>query len=199
MVKFSDKNINTVSQLYSSTNLFISWHILQEQNKLQAEPYFQWKQLISAILRSWKDIMKQNTNNSDNFLTHNHHVIRGSKILTVTKITHRELQSDLVSTTKAKPSSNTYFEHLFKNNSIDWKAIYMLPQKTAYNTYLRSFQYKILHNIHFLNQKLFIFWFEASFLCLFGSLEDEISLHLFLDCHTVKPLRTQSDNFFLMI
>ena len=32
---------------------------------------------------------------------------------------------------------------------MDWKVIYMLPRKTAYNTYWQSFQYKILNIITF--------------------------------------------------
>ena len=39
----------------------------------------------------------------------------------------------------------------------DWRKLYILPRKTTKNTYLRSFQYKILNNILFLNKKLFVF------------------------------------------
>ena len=30
--------------------------------------------------------------------------------------------------------SNKYFENLFRDNNIDWKAIYTLPRKISYNT-----------------------------------------------------------------
>ena len=62
---------------------------------------------------------------------------------------------------KVKIYFNLHFKNLCKDSDIDWKAIYKLPQKTAYNTYMRSFQYKILDNIIFLNKKLFIFEFEV--------------------------------------
>ena len=42
-----------------------------------------------------------------------------------------------------------YFENLFKDNYIDWKTIYVLPQETTYIFYLQSFQYKILSNFIF--------------------------------------------------
>ena len=76
--------------------------------------------------------------------------MKGPRILTVDKLTSRELYSYLISTIKVKPSNTyfencMYFENLFKDNNIDWKAIYILPQKTIYNTYLLSFQYKILN------------------------------------------------------
>ena len=76
--------------------------------------------------------------------------MKGPRILTVDKLTSRELYSYLISIIKVKLSNTyfencMYFENLFKDNNIDWKAIYMLPQKTMYNTYLLSFQYKILN------------------------------------------------------
>ena len=57
-------------------------------------------QLVSAIPRSWKDVIKQITNKADDCLTYNHHTIWGSRILTVDKLTSRELYCYLVSTIK---------------------------------------------------------------------------------------------------
>ena len=71
-------------------------------------------------------------------------------MLTDDKLTSKELHSYLISTVKVEPSSNTYFEDFSRDDNIDLKAIYMLPRKTACDTYLRSFQYKILSNIIFL-------------------------------------------------
>ena len=85
--------------------------------------------------RSWKDIIKQNTSSADNFLTYNYHIIRFSLILTIDKLTSRELYSYLILTIKITPSSNTYFENLFVGNDIGWKALYKLPRKTAFNTH----------------------------------------------------------------
>ena len=59
-VKFYDKSINTVSQIYDFNSFFINGDILKERYKLQQETYFQWVQLIGAILRSLKYFIKQN-------------------------------------------------------------------------------------------------------------------------------------------
>ena len=56
-----------------------------------------------------------------------------------------------------KPSANFYFENFFNDNDIDWATIYMLPRLAIYNTYLPSFQYKLLKNVLFRNKKLYIF------------------------------------------
>ena len=73
--------------------------------------YFQWAQITGVFPRSWKDIIKQNTNNVDKLLTHNYHIIKGSGILAVIRLTYRELYSYLTSTIKVKSSSNMYFDN----------------------------------------------------------------------------------------
>ena len=87
-----------------------------------------------------------------------------------------------------KPSSNIYFENLFNYHDIDWTAIYMLPRLVTHNTYMRSFQYKILNNILYLNKKLHIFGIKSSPLCSFCNLYDETPCHIFYECDRVKFL-----------
>ena len=93
---------------------------------------------MSAVLRLWKDIIKRNTDNSDNLLTYSHHIKRGPKFLTVGKLKFRELYPYLMLII----------------------LIIMLPRKAAYSTYLRPFQYRILNNILFLNN--FFFYLKRS-------------------------------------
>ena len=57
-----------------------------------------------------------------------------------------------------------------------------------YNTYMRSFQYKILNNVLFLNKKLYTFGIKPSPLCSFCNLYDETPLHIFYECNAVKCL-----------
>ena len=87
-----------------------------------------------------------------------------------------------------KHSSNIYFKNLFNYHDIDWTAIYMLPCLVTHNTYKRSFQYKILNNILYLNKKLHIFGRKSFPLCSFCNLNDETSFHIFHKCDCVKFL-----------
>lgn len=137
------------------------WNILKQEYDLQNDFFFQWVQIIDAIPKLWRNIIKQNKDNLD-LVFLDHHLIRNSRILSLNKITSKELYSILISKINNKPSSNLYFEYLFKDNSIEWKKIYMLPHITTNNTYLRSFQYKLLNNILYLNKKLFTFKIKAS-------------------------------------
>ena len=52
---------------------------------------------------------------------------------------------------------NIYLENISNDENIDWISIYILPRLITYNTYKKSFQYKILNNILFLNKNLHTF------------------------------------------
>ena len=45
-----------------------------------------------------------------------------------------------------------YFEAFFESSAIDWKGIYQLLRTTTINTEHRSFQYKMLNNVLYLNK-----------------------------------------------
>ena len=64
----------------------------------------------------------------------------------------------------------------------------MLPRLVTHNTCMRSFQYKILKNILYLNKKLHSFGIKSSPLCSFCNLYDETPLHIFYECDRVKYL-----------
>ena len=57
----------------------------------------------------------------------------------------------------------------------------MLPRLAKYNTYIPSFQWKLLNNILFLNKKLHIFGIKLLPLCSFCNLRDETPLRLFYE------------------
>ena len=80
-----------------------------------------------------------------------------------------------------------YFENIFNNFNFDWNKIYILPRLVTLDSVLRSFQYKVLHNVLFFNQKLFLFQTVSSPLCSFCNREETI-LHTFYSCIFTKAL-----------
>ena len=71
------------------------------------------------------------------------------------------------------------FEAFFESSTIYWKDIYLLPHKTTINTKHRSFQYKILNNVLYLNKLLFKFGNVKSPLCSFCKSAEETIIRLF--------------------
>ena len=58
----------------------------------------------------------------------------------------------LILNVQNKRSSNIYFENLFNHDDIDWAVIYIIPRLVMHNTYMRSFQYKILNDVLYFNE-----------------------------------------------
>ena len=82
-----------------------------------------------------------------NLITHNHHLTKGSKVINLVKLTSTEIFYILILKVRNVPSSNVYFKSLFNHDDIDWIAIYSLTRLVTHNTYMTSFQHKILNNI----------------------------------------------------
>ena len=72
--------------------------------------------------------------------------------------------------------SQIYFEQKFPLYNFLWKDIYILSHKVTVNAYLRSFQYKILNNLLYLNKKLENFGLSNTELCSFCTMEEIMSL-----------------------
>ena len=152
--------------------------------------------MINSIPEKWKLAIKQSSSDAKNLVIHGQHLIKGSIILILEKLTSKELYQILISSRNNKVTSVTYFETKFNANNLDWTKIIILPRLTTYNTYLRSFQYKILHNILFLNKKLYLFGITKSALCSYCNTYDETPMHLFCECNYTKYLWLQLNRHF---
>ena len=122
--QFSEKNINYVSQLFNNNGSIKRWHKFKGEYNLH-QNYSQWVQLIDSIPEKWKFIIKKINEVAANLITHDHHLIKGSRVTTLDKLTSTEIYSMLALKVQNKPSFNIYFENLFNYHNIDWTAIYV--------------------------------------------------------------------------
>ena len=151
---FSNNGINFVRQLFDSDGKLHCWEFLKEKYLLSQNMKFKWFQLIHALRREWKEAISMHNGSLENLLIHDHHLIKKNQILCSTKLNSNELYKIQIIIKYKKPASQSYFEKIFKNSNLDWKAIY-----------LRVFQYKLLNNVLFLNKMLY----------RFGILQDSLS------------------------
>ena len=63
-------------------------------------------------------------------------------------------------------------------SNIEWNRAYVLPRLCTIDSYLRVFQYKILNNILFLNNRLFKMGKVDSSLCSFCKVTSETITHI---------------------
>ena len=113
-----------------------AWHLLKQEYHLNNNSYFQWLQLINSIPEKWKLTIKQSSSDAKNLIIHGHHLIKGSRILIIEKLTSKELYQILISSRTNKVTSVTYFETNVNANSLDWTKIFILRRLTTYNTYI---------------------------------------------------------------
>ena len=186
---FSTKSINFVSDLVNENCNFKSWETLKNDYHLDNKLYFQWMQLIQAIPLIWKQKINDSEKNVEkSYVVQDHHLIRNTRIIALAKLTAREIYSVLLLSSSNTPTSQKYFVKVFPNENFDWKKIYILPNLVTVNSFQRNFQYKILHNILYLNKMLFTFGKTKTPLCSFCHLYDETIKHIFLECIYVKQL-----------
>ena len=78
---------------------------------------------------------------------------------------------------------------------MNWKKMYVLTTVVTINSFQRNFQYKMLHNVLYLNKTLFTFGKTKTPLCLFCHSCDETIKYIFLECICVKQLWTHLRRF----
>ena len=65
--RFSEKNINRVSQIFKNNGSIKKWHELKRECDLHQNSYFQLVQLIDFIPEKWKSTIKKNNEIGYNF------------------------------------------------------------------------------------------------------------------------------------
>ena len=66
------------------------------------------------------------------------------------------------------PTSQKYFEGMFLDLTLQWKHIYTLPHITTIDSKFQCFQYKILHNTPYLNEKVLCTLYSANIILHFA-------------------------------
>ena len=119
--------------------------------------YFKWRQIVNSISKTWKKLLKENQSDSSNLVLLDHQLLKNNRTLGIEKMNPKEIYSTIMSSKVNIPASRIYFEKKKFLSIIFNRKTYTLPRKVTINAYLRSFQYKILKNILYLNKKLHAF------------------------------------------
>ena len=140
----------------------------------------------------WEKCIKQTSESTSLLVVRDQHLLRGSRIIILENLSSKELYSLLISAVDhPHHTSQKYFDYLFPNNELPWKEIHLTASKATANSYLRSFNYKVINNVLHLNKKLFQRDETQSSLCSFYHTETETIFHVFHKCSVTKILRNQ--------
>ena len=176
--------------LFNSDGNFISWNCFKNRYSLSNNMFFKWLQLKSSLPRHWVNAIKIDLSNSDILCNFEPHVNFHARIISLDKLKSSVIYSRLVSKINKPPTSQEYYNNKFdlSRTTEAWRKIYLLPLRSTKDTYCRVFQYKILNNILFLNDKLFLFNLVESPLCSLCKCHTENLEHFFCSCVFTKSL-----------
>ena len=188
---FSERNINFVGQLFKTDNTVKPWKQIQEEYGLANKLKFKWIQIIHSLPKPWIEQIFIGSGNSINLAIQDHHLTKKHQIVDLNKLDSKELYNIQLLANFLKPTSQAYFENIFARHVFEWDKIYILPRILTTDSRIQIFQYKILHNVLYLNKKLFEFNNINLPECSFCKCEEETTIHLFHICRKTQALWMQ--------
>ena len=93
------------------------------------------------------------------------------------------------------PTAKLKYESLFNDQNLNWKEIYLIPDKVTLDIRTRIFQYKLLNRILNTNNLSYKMTLSETSLCTFCGLYEESPEHLFFYCHFSTSFWMQTVNW----
>ena len=100
----------------------------------------------------------------------------------ISDVTSKQIYDSFLRKKQIPPTAQQKLTDKYSETFINWEKVYSLPFRTTLDSKLREFQYKILNNIVFTNDKLFRFGLSQSPNCTFCNEEPESIEHLLSRC-----------------
>ena len=156
------------------------------QARLSPVHFFKLMGIVNSIPNEWKLIIKQSQHHICSPSNDTFQISIENATLNVLKVTSKMLYNEFKRKKQTVPAAQKKIELKYPDLSLEWKDIYSLPFTVTHDTKTREFQYKLLNNIVFTNDKLFRFKMIDSPLCAFCQTEVESPEHLFFHCNVTK-------------
>ena len=174
-----------IGDLISDSGRFLESEKLL-QARLSPVHYFKLMGIVNSIPNEWKLIIKQSQQHICPPSNDTFEINIENAAVDVLEITSKMLYNEFKRKKQTVPSAQKKIKLKYPDLSLEWKEIYSLPFTVAHDTKTREFQYKLLNNIVFTNEKLFRFKMIDSPLCAFCQTEVESPEHLFFHCDITK-------------
>ena len=162
----------------------LTWFEAKDKFLLHDSKLLSWLGLLSCIPAIWKSKLVAKHGQSN---------IR-SAIKKPLGITCRTAYYTLLVPLIGPATAQSTLETSLNLCDLDWKKIFMIPGLTTIESSLCSFQYKILNNILYPNDRLYKC--KAIPLCSLSKLENESLIHLFCQCIETRVLWHQLQTWF---
>ena len=177
---FKTKGIMCIIDIMDENGNLLEWEKAKQKYDVNMFSHLSWLGLIKSIPAVWKSNLRNSFSGSPPRIE-----LQNESIACIDS---RMAYLKLIQLLSKPPTSQVYFEKVLGFSRVEWKKVYMLPRIVTIDSSLRSFQYKILSNILYLNERLYKFNIVDSPLCsLFGAYNESIK-HLFYTCMVTQRL-----------
>ena len=120
----------------------------------------------------------------------------GQNSVELDNLVAKTVYEKLIQSIKRNSTSQRTIEALLQEPpNTEWRLAYTLPRKVTIDTSTRIFQYKLLNNILYLNNRLYMMTIAESPLCSLCGNDTETILHLSVHCSIQQNLWTQMPNW----
>ena len=182
------KGIRTVSNLFDNEDELKNWETVSQEFSLNPTHFLKWYGVLKSIQSCWKKTLK-GYSTEDNILSEEDSqcgIEANGKFIQLNSVTAKLVYKLHVSQKSSPPTSKRLLPNKFKIDDQNiWSSVYLLPASVTLDTKIRMFQYKILNNILYLNQRLYRMNLVESPLCSLCKREVESVSHLFLNANSL--------------
>ena len=147
---------------------------------------FKLMSLTDAVPVEWRKRVKQSAHYTRPELRNKVHLKIDNADVDLSSVTSKSLYNAFTMAKQTPPSAQKRFQDQFPDVQFDWNEIYLLSFKVLLETKIREFQYKVLNNIVFTNEKLFKIKMIDSPQFTFRKNEIESLEHLFCNCEITR-------------
>ena len=195
--EFKRANINHLGQMCENHALK-SWTQLKREFMLNDNLHFKYIQLVNSIPALWKQKIAEDLPIPDlDTAKHSQGILLCTRLIPIENLNSKQIYDIILRNDNHIPTAQKTLQQKFPNVEVnEWKKIYMIHRKVTKHAYSRNFQYKILNNTLYLNNRLALFGKASTTNCSFCNSFTENADHLFVECSHSKTLWQALTNNF---
>ena len=184
------KGIIYVSNLFDKKGELKNWETVSQEFNLNPVHFLKWYGVLKSIPSSWEKALRSHSVEESMISEESQCGIEANrKFIPINCVTAKLVYNLCISHKFSPPTSKKLLSTKFNiEDQKTWSSVYLLPASTTLDTKIRMFQYKILNNILYLNQRLYHMKLADSPLCSLCKREFETISRLFLRCESSKRL-----------
>lgn len=174
--------------IHPSNRLKYLSEITDDKSDLYQARFLHYQKLIKAIPCKWSGYIKQTDYQLESIETDSKdYILLGDEVISIKSITSSRIYKLLIKNQYELPSSQISYDKIIKT-TLNWNHVYENIYKTTLGSYLRQFQFKVVHNYLTVNSKLYKWKLVGSNRCSYCFLAEETVEHLFCYCPTAVTL-----------